>query len=163
MVKWFLWHCYIATIFKIWAQEVWGSLSINMIKVDFWIFALGRGRCIFFHWNLNTRADPGAYVISDEAEGVALGRSYSNRVLLNDELQLSGIIDLGQTLLQFVFLHQKLPSLLSVVMQKALPRKSRILVQVMIYRRLLIARDGLSTNQKLTLYRNFYENMDPGL
>ena len=41
--------------------------------------------------------------------------------------------------------------------------RARILVQVTIYRRLLIGRDGHLDNQKPTIYRNLYENTDPGV
>ena len=41
-------------------------------------------------------------------------------------------------------------------------RRARILVQVTINRRLLIGRGAISTNQKATIYRNFYENMGAG-
>ena len=43
----------------------------------------------------------------------------------------------------------------------ATPLRTRILVQVTIYRSLLTGRDDMSTNQKPTIYRNLYENTDP--
>ena len=39
---------------------------------------------------------------------------------------------------------------------------ARILVQVTIYRRLLMVEMVISTNQKPTIYRNLYENTAPG-
>ena len=49
----------------------------------------------------------------------------------------------------------------SVLISSQYTTWARILVQVTIHRRLLIGRDGVSTNQKPTMYRNLYENTGP--